>query len=90
MVASSWYLYSLFSSLDSFSYSASVLQLGSAMKGFDCPGLVHMSSPHWMNYRCLGVKYSDFVQTGPFGHLWPTKGVESIMMMAALPLNHVG
>lgn len=60
------------------------------MKDFGCPGLVHMPSPHWMNHCCLGIKYSDFVQTGPFGHVWPVKGGGGVnKRMAALPLNHV-
>ena len=78
MVASSWHLYSLFSHLErTFSYSASVFQLGSSM-AFDFPSLVHMPSPHWTNYYCLGIKYSDFVQIGPYAHLWPVMEVESI------------
>lgn len=45
---------------------------------FDFPSLVHMPSPHWTNYYCLGIKYADFVQIGPYAHLWPVKEVESI------------
>lgn len=48
------------------------------MKDFDCPGLVHMLSSHWTNHGCVGVVYSDFVQIGPFSHLWPAEEVESI------------